>query len=959
MFTGVAQKNMAVAKSYFDEHLSHNDYYTQGEVEQGRWIGLGGEQLGLMEGQPVDRQMFMSLCDGLHPSKDERLTQRLNEPGNRRVFYDFTCSAPKSISILAVTMNDERVLRAHQDAARFAVKELERFASARIRINGADEDRPTGNVVGAEFLHNSSRALDPQLHTHFTLFNATFDPKEQRWKALQTGDIFAASKYGTEVYRNELARRLSAIGYEVEARTHGFEIKGVSPVLIKRFSKRSAERDAVIARMEDRLGRKLSNNEVSVAVHRTRSRKLKGVTTAEVRKMQLDQMTPAEIAALREVQARAQGVPHSPGQRVDEGAALSFASAHVFERASVVPEEELLRHALVQGRGQVSLATLKKQVATDAEFVKVGSEVSTRTILTTELSLIETLNAGRDACAPIAPRFQPSAALGDDQRQAIAHVLSSPDQFTGFRGLAGAGKTTALKELSAAFDKEDRCAVFCAPTAAATDVLRRDGFSEAVTLQRLLVDPKQQDRLKGGVIVLDEAGLVGLDDMKRLFSLAAEKQARVVFSGDTGQHTGVARGDALRLLEEHSLYRFGQLDHIRRQRAADYREVVELAAKQQPQAAFDRLDALGHVVEPPRLYESAAAAFLDAREHGRSALLVAPTWSEIEAVTDCVRSRLKEDGVIAKKEETIPVFDSLGWTDAQKRQPSAYAPGQRILFQQRSGVFRQNEEVEILPAKPDDLHALRVRREDGSEHVFRPRTGSSFDVGERREIAIAPGDQLLLQANRRLATGSSGTLALVNGQVVTVKTVKGGKITLDDGRALPADYRQFSHGYCVTSHSSQSRTVDSVFLVASARSAPAIHREQFYVSISRGRQECRIFTDDKDVLRDRVQRSTQRQAALDLVRDAMREHGLIPEVERPPRSRQAKERPRLRSVPRLRGVSLRHHLAELSRRVIRTMASWRGRISLAPEPVAVEIATTIPEPEVQRQRIRHRQGPSL
>jgi conjugative relaxase-like TrwC/TraI family protein len=948
MFTGVAQKNMAVAKSYFDEHLSHNDYYTQGEVEPGRWIGLGGEYLGLIEGQPVDRDMFMSLCEGLHPTDGTKLTQRLNGAGNRRVFYDFTCSAPKSVSIMAITMNDERILRAHQLSARFAAKELERFAATRIRRNGADEDRRTGNVVGAEFLHNSSRALDPQLHTHFTMFNATFDPKERRWKALQPADIFAASKYGTEVYRNELARRLSAIGYEVEARTHGFEIKGVPPTLIKKFSKRSAERDAVIARMEERLGRKLSNNEVSVAVHRTRSRKLKGVTTEEVRQSQLEQMTPKEIDTLRQLQAAANAPVIAP--KVDEAAALDFATAHVFERASVVPEEELLCHALIHGRGHVSLDVLKKTVAADAEFVKVGGDLSTRTILTTELELIDTLNAGRDAFPALAPQHRPSAKLGEDQRLAVAHVLQSPDQFTGFRGLAGAGKTTALQELAAAFDAAGRDGVFVAPTAAATDVLRKDGFAEAVTLQKLLVDPERL--AQGAVIVLDEAGLVGIDDMKRLFSLAVEKRARVVFSGDTGQHSGVARGDALRLLEEHSLYRFGQLDHIRRQQRDDYREVVELAARQRPQEALDRLDAAGCVVEPPNLYEAAAAAFLDARERGRSALLVAPTWGEIEAVTEQVRARLKRDGTVSGHEETVSVFDSLGWTDAQKRQPSSYAPGQRILFQQRSGVFRQNEEVEVVAVKPD---GLQVRRGDGAEQLFRPRTGTSFDVGERREIAVAPGDQLLLQANR-VKDG------LVNGQVVTVKTVKDGRITLDDGRALPANYRQFSHGYCVTSHASQARTVDSVFLVASSRSAAAIHREQFYVSISRGRQECRVFTDDKELLRDRVARSTQRQAALDLVRDALAEHGIVPKVLRPIRpKRKATPRIRpLRPLPgRTRRVRIGQRMAEVSRSVFQTMNAWAERVREVVAPVIAH-AVSMPEPLVKAQKIKQRiRGPRL
>jgi len=305
MFTATALKNKETAQVYFDEHLSHNDYYTEGEVQPGYWIGEGASRLGLQEGKAVDQQAFLSLCDGLQPETGERLTLRQNAQGNRRIFFDFTCSAPKSVSVMAVTMKDIRLVEAHQEASRMALKELERYAASRIRVRGADADRTTGNVIGAEFLHISSRALDPQLHTHFTLFNATFDPKEDRWKALQPADIFATSQYGTEVYRNELCRRVMALGYEVD----GFEIKGVPPEILKRFSKRAKERDEIVSRMEERLGRKLSNKEVSWVVHQSRSAKLKGISTEEVRQSQLEQMAPAEIERLKGLQQSTDGDP--------------------------------------------------------------------------------------------------------------------------------------------------------------------------------------------------------------------------------------------------------------------------------------------------------------------------------------------------------------------------------------------------------------------------------------------------------------------------------------------------------------------------------------------------------------------------------------------------------------------------------------------------------------------------
>jgi conjugative relaxase-like TrwC/TraI family protein len=150
----------------------------------------------MKQGELVSREAFLRLCDNRHPATAEQLT--IGTMKGRRIFFDFQCAPPKSASILAVTMEDRRIIQAHQEASEIAVRELETFASARIRKGGVeDRDRLTGNLVGASFLHTASRALDPQLHTHFVLFNATFDRTEGQWKALQTSGMFEAIHYGT------------------------------------------------------------------------------------------------------------------------------------------------------------------------------------------------------------------------------------------------------------------------------------------------------------------------------------------------------------------------------------------------------------------------------------------------------------------------------------------------------------------------------------------------------------------------------------------------------------------------------------------------------------------------------------------------------------------------------------------------------------------------------------------
>jgi hypothetical protein len=131
---------------------------------------------------------------------------------------------------------------------------------------------------------------------------------------------------------------------------------------------------------------------------------------------------------------------------------------------------------------------------------------STQHILETELSLIQTVNAGHGAVAPLCPEYQPAAWLGEDQRRAVLHVLNSGDRITRLRGLAGTGKTTALRELSNACEAAGVEPLFCAPTAAATDVLRKEGF-DAVTLQSLLLS--KHSLSNWNLVVLDEAGAVG------------------------------------------------------------------------------------------------------------------------------------------------------------------------------------------------------------------------------------------------------------------------------------------------------------------------------------------------------------------------------------------------------------------------------------------------------------------
>jgi hypothetical protein len=270
---------------------------------------------------------------------------------------------------------------------------------------------------------------------------------------------------------------------------------------------------------------------------------------------------------------------------------------------------------------------------------------------------------------------------------------------------------------------------------------------------------------------------------------------------------------------------------------------------------------MGAVTEFPndKLHDTAAQSYLKALAQNHSALLVAPTWNEIEAVTEKVRAVLKMSGRLAGEEKEFQVFNSLSWTEAQKQDARQYRPGMAIQFHRQKADFDRGETVAVVAVEND---SLKVQRADGSESVFKlgqvSALSACIDVGGKRKLKIAAGDKLLLQAN-------AARKHFINGELVEVKSIQGNSVVLADGRVVPEKYRAFTHGYAVTSHAAQGKTVDEVLVVASARSLPAVHQEQFYVSISRGRERCQIFTDDSDLLRSHVTRSSARLAAVEVV----------------------------------------------------------------------------------------------
>jgi conjugative relaxase-like TrwC/TraI family protein len=153
------------AKDYFTRHMSTSDYYLRDATEfAGEWHGIGAGQLGLTG--TVDKESYFKLCDNINPMTGETLTQRTK--AERRVLYDFTFNAPKSVTLAYELGGDERVMDAFREAVKDTMSEMEGAMMARVRSNGRGEDRASANMIWGEFVHRTSRPVDgvpdPRLH---------------------------------------------------------------------------------------------------------------------------------------------------------------------------------------------------------------------------------------------------------------------------------------------------------------------------------------------------------------------------------------------------------------------------------------------------------------------------------------------------------------------------------------------------------------------------------------------------------------------------------------------------------------------------------------------------------------------------------------------------------------------------------------------------------------------------
>ncbi len=840
--------------TYLSHHLRKNDYWAEGEKEvRGEWIGEGSRALGLAGA--VTDEPFDALRQNRHPGTGEPLTSRDRE--NRVAFFDVQLSAPKDVSVLAMVGGDERIREAFVESVKTALAEMERFAAVRERRGeaaGTEAYRLTGNFVGALFLHDTSRDLDPQLHAHAVLANATRDATRNAWLALQPAEMLRASAYLRQVMYRELAGRLRALGYEPhEMNSKGFAVRGVEH-LRERFSKRTRHVQQLAEDYAKQKGRKPTKREIEVLVRESREEKLTEASTPEVRARQRKELNADEARGLDDlVRAARTRAPreqpsHGQAQRV-----LEAALRHVYERSSVAREGEVLNAALELHPDFYRWRDLTQALAEHPEILRRDGEMSLRPIHDEETATVQRVQDGRNQRFALGDAEQLPATLTPGQRNAARALLGSRDFLSVLIGDAGTGKTTLLTAVEEAHLRAGGSRFMAlAPTTRARDALAESGFETADTVQRFLVSEALHAQASGRVLLVDEAGLLSTQQLERLTRIAQEVRARVLLVGDTKQHYSVERGDALRNVVKHAGLPVVRLAEVLRQRQESDRQFSRLLAFGRVGEAFlfaDRRGLFREAGDDEAMFAQAAEHYAENRRNGVETIVVIPFWEEIDRFNRHVRPTLRRSGLLGEAEVLREAVRPMVWTEEQKAHWDQYQVGDRLLFIHDVNFHKRGTAAEVVAVLPD---GLRVRAESGRETKITRRQRAAFDVGRAQTLPVSVGDQLLIR-------GREKEHGFANGDLKTVASVDpaSNRVTFTDGKELPPTFAAWTYGHAQTSYRSQGSTSEESLIVLGEVAARSLKRRQFYVGSTRYRGSHAIYVSSREEILRQLGRSDE------------------------------------------------------------------------------------------------------
>lgn len=863
-------------------------YYLEGAKEAKeatQFYGKAATKEGLTKSFTDEK--FSELLDGKTP--DGRLLGRfVNGERQHRPALDLTFSAPKSVSIAALIGGDKRIIEAHTNAVKTALDYVEaNVIQTRRTVNGETIRETGGQIIAALFQHDTSRALDAQLHTHALVTNMILD-SQGTYRSMSNDKIFTDVMLLGQIYRNALSSALQDLGYEVVQGKDGlFEIKGVPQELIQNFSKR---REEILLSLMQR-GEEPSTKSNDLAALATRAakkpierRELHAAWEAELKSLGVDM--PKLMAEISRNAA-----PALDRRQTQVREAVDFAITHYQERNSIYLQKDVLEKALKHRPGIDHTAVQRDLAAYVDQKMLIPVQVNGDAYFTDRVTVAleqENLDLVRNARAPVGidmrTAFQKlvgrssegaiakrlaDTTLTEGQKAAVINTLSTKSYVSGVQGYAGTGKTYML-ETARRFAESRGLAIDGMAPSHKTVTALNDAVPNSRTVESALTQHEHRgnfgDKSKT-ILVVDEASMMSAKTMNRVIKMAKEQgYAKLVLIGDIKQLDAVGAGSPFRALMNDGMPTALMAD-IQRQNSQDGRETIYAALSGDVQKAMNGI---------ARIHESGTGKTPDVRQtlaiqmaddfvklspaQRENTGVITLTNDMRKRVNDAIQYNLSEIGVLGRQSGEIDQLVPRGFSRAEAREIGSYQVNDIVLSARtNSKLGLTANTLYTVTAVDIDNKTLQLADPDGKALSL----DLSYQAGKRLQLSafemnqqtVYDGDLVKFKITdraNRVVNSHQGRVASISDTDVTVHTKNGDQLIIPRD-SLAAKGMQLA--YAATAHDFQGSTVDNV-MVAMLSKEHLSTQKSFYVSLSRMRDTVTLYTDDAGKLAQKIREDT-------------------------------------------------------------------------------------------------------
>jgi conjugative relaxase-like TrwC/TraI family protein len=485
--------------------------------------------------------------------------------GKRAVHgFDLTFCAPKSVSLIRAIHGSDVVQKAVADTHATALSEAMEYLAVhagytRVHNPGTGEKdlvRLPG-VVAIGYQHETSRAGDPHLHTHVIVPNR--QPRaDGKLVSIDGTSLYHEARAAGVVYQATLRRELNrSMGVEwapVDASTGMAEVAGIDPASIKAWSQRATQlREWAADNLVLVDGAAPTQAQLAAAQKATRPAKPEQLAWAQLRQMWVHDprglgVDRAAHSAARQARRAASKAPFDRRRLAEMAAKIDKAA---FTRADLVElvgaqlpidTERSPREVVEAAVDEVAMRLTGPRAAHQRE----GHQRFTLDRILAEEAVLLDLADARDPRTLLWIKDEDTAGLSADQKQAVETIAAAPWLVCPVSAPAGAGKTTSMCALVAAAHRSRRRVLVLAPTGKAVDVAVREGAGDVgYTVAKALksLDDGTLPLNRQTVVVVDEAGMVGTDELRQLLTTTTAAGVKTVLVGDAHQLAPVkARG---------------------------------------------------------------------------------------------------------------------------------------------------------------------------------------------------------------------------------------------------------------------------------------------------------------------------------------------------------------------------------------------------------------------------------